>query len=96
MEWTHYGVDEGLREAVERLATASNGSSKELDRVIQRVGAHHVAHFLATTPDAQAAEGLKTYLRKYWPAYYELVDRLIRAARRSPENEDLQTDFGQS
>ncbi|OGF55160.1 MAG: hypothetical protein A2Z21_09980 [Candidatus Fraserbacteria bacterium RBG_16_55_9] len=64
--------------------------------MIQELGPHHVAHFLITTGDARADENLKAYLRRYWPAYFELIERLIRAARRSPENEDLQSDFGQS
>lgn len=96
MERAHYGVDEALRTAVKQLSTTSNGSSKELDQVIQQVGAHHIAHFLVTTADVSAAEALKKYLSNYWPAYFELIERLIRAARRSPENEDLLSDLGQS
>lgn len=64
--------------------------------MIQELGPHHVAHFLVTTSDTSAAKTLRTYLNKYWPAYEELAERLIRAARRSPENQDLQSDFGQS
>ncbi len=94
MPFVHYGADEALCRAVEQLA--SNGACEELDRVIQRLGAHHVAHFLATTADTRSAEALRRYLSAYWPAYYELIERLIRAARRIPENEDLQRDFGES
>ena len=96
VERSHYGVEETLRAAVKQLSNTSNGSSKELDQVIHQLGPHHVAHFLVTTADPRAAEVLNTYLSKYWPAYFELIERLIRAARRSPENEDLQSDFGQS
>jgi hypothetical protein len=96
MEPPHYGVDETLRAAVKTLAAISNGTSQELDHVIQQLGAHHVAHFLATTADAHAAEALRRYLSTYWPAYDELIERLIRAARRTSENEDLLSDFGES
>jgi len=96
MEQTQYGADETLREAVKQLTAGANGNSVELDRVIRQLGAHHVAHFLVTTTDSNSAEVLKRYLSKYWPAYFELIERLIRAARRSPENEDLESDFGES
>jgi hypothetical protein len=95
-ERSHYGVDETLRAAVKQLTSHWNGASEELDRIIQQLGAHHVAHFLVTTVDSSACEALREYLGKYWPAYFELIERLIRAARRSPENEDLQSDFGES
>lgn len=95
-ERSHYGADETLRAAVKQISTTSNENSEELDRVIHQLGPHHVAHFLVTTVDSNAGEALRKYLSKYWPAYFELIDRLLRAARRSPENEDLQSDFGQS
>lgn len=96
IERPEYGVDETLRGAVKQLATGPNGSCTELDQTIQKVGPHHVAHFLTTAADPSTAEILRLYLSQYWPAYLELIDQLIRAARRSPENEDLKSDFGQS
>lgn len=96
MDEERSSAEETLRLALKGLSIWSGGSSADLDRVIQQLGPHHVAHFLVTTSDTSAAKTLRTYLNKYWPAYEELVERLIRAARRSPENEDLQSDFGES
>ena len=90
-----YGAEEALLGALKELASRSNGASEELDRVIGRVGPHAVAHFLALTTDRSAAESLRRYLEEHWPATYELVERLLRAARRS-ENEDVRSDFGDS
>ena len=90
-----YGVEEALLGALKELDSRSNGASEKLDRVIERVGPHAVAHFLALTTDRSAAESLRSYLEKHWPATYELVERLIRAARRA-ENEDVRSDFGDS
>lgn len=81
--------------AEEALLEALWEPGERLDRVLQEVGPHAVAHFLALTTDRSAAESLRRYLEKHWPATYELVERLIRAARRS-ENEDVRSDFGDS
>ncbi len=89
------GAEEALLEALSELGPQPNGSCERLDRVLQEVGPHAVAHFLALTADRAAAERLRAYLAKHWPATYELVERLIRAARRS-ENEDVRSDFGDS
>lgn len=89
------GAEEALLEALQELGPQPNGTSVKLDRVIQEVGPHAVAHFLALTAHRPAAEALKRYLERHWPATYELVERLIRAARRS-ENEDVCSDFGDS
>ena len=100
-----YGVEEALLDAARRLqahaqaqaqgqgAGAPGERLEAVDRVIRRVGPHQVAHFLATTGDAQAVAALRAYLQRHWPAYLELVERLIQAARR-PENEDVMREFG--
>jgi len=89
------GAEEALLRVLRRLGPQPNGSVEELDRVIRDVGPHAVAHFLALTADRAAAESLRAYLERHWPATYELVERLLRAARRS-ENEDVRRDFGDS
>lgn len=89
------GAEEALLEALQELGPQPDGASAKLDRVIQEVGPHAVAHFLALTTDRSAAEALRRYLERHWPATYELVERLLRAARRS-ENEDVLSDFGDS
>lgn len=89
------GAEEALLEALREPGPRPDGSWERLDRVLQEVGPHAVAHFLALTTDRSAAESLRRYLEKHWPATYELVERLIRAARRS-ENEDVRSDFGDS
>jgi len=96
IEATHYGIEEALLEAVRQLKAdkpAKRRRSEAVDRVIRQVGPHQVAHFLTTTTDTEAAESLREYLQRHWPAYLELIERLIQAARR-PENEDVMRDFG--
>jgi hypothetical protein len=92
-----YGADESLREAAMKLTTEPSDASEEIDRIIREVGPHHVAHFLTTDTDSdlEAAQALRAYLERHWPAYLEFIDRLIRAARRS-ENEDVRSDFGEA
>jgi hypothetical protein len=90
-----YGTDESLWEAAKKLTAEPSGASEEIDRVIREVGPHHVAHFLTTDSESEAAQALRAYLEGHWPAYLEFIDRLIRAARRS-ENEDLRSDFGEA
>ena len=88
-----YGIDEALQEAAKKLAASPDGAPEEIDRIIREVGPHHVAHFL--TMESEAAQALRAYLKRYWPAYLEFIDRLIHAARHS-ENEDVQSDFGEA
>lgn len=92
---SEYGADESLREAALKLTTEPSDAVEEIDRVIRKIGPHQVAHFLATDPESEAAQALRAYLERHWPAYLEFIDRLIRAARRS-ENEDVRSDFGES
>lgn len=89
------GAEEALLEVLSEPDPRPDGSNEKLDRVLQEVGPHAVAHFLALTAHRAAAERLRAYLAKHWPATYELVERLLRAARRS-ENEDVRSDFGDS
>jgi len=96
MERAKYGADERLQEVAAKLSALPNGAYEELDRLLEELGPHHLAHYLTTTPDRKAAEILQDYLKRYWPAYLDLVERLIRAARRTPEDEDLLRDFGDS
>jgi hypothetical protein len=96
MERAKYGVDERLHEAVAKLSALPNGACSELDRLLEKLGPHHLAHYLITTPDREAASALQDYLKEHWPAYLQLVERLVRAARRTPEDEDLLSDFGDS
>ena len=99
-EHDEYGVPIFLYEEI-RLRLSKPGLLKparlvpELDGVILRLGPHHIAHFIVTTHDREAAERLLLYLERHWPAYYVLIERLIRAARRE-NNEELLSDFGQS
>ena len=94
IEAADYGVEEALLEAVRQLkADEPAERSEAVDHVIRRVGPHQVAHFLTTTTDTKAAESLREYLQQHWPAYLELIERLIQAARR-PENEDVMKEFG--
>lgn len=89
------GAEEALLEALQELGPRPDGACEKLDRVLREVGPHAVAHFLALTAHREAADRLRAYLARHWPATYELVERLIRAARRS-ENEDVRSDFGDS
>ena len=94
IEAADYGVEEALLEAVRQLkADEPAERSEAVDHVIRQVGPHQVAHFLTTTTDTKAAESLREYLQRHWPAYLELIERLIQAARR-PENEDVMKEFG--
>jgi hypothetical protein len=94
IEATPYGIEGALLEAVRQLkADEPAKRSEAVDRVIRQVGPHQVAHFLTTTTNTRAAESLREYLQRHWPAYLELIERLIQAARR-PENEDVMRDFG--
>ncbi len=92
------GVDEALVRAVRKLVESRPKTEQlqELDEAILKLGPHHVAHFLVMTTDHAAAEALRDYMKTWWKALLNLVDQLILAARRTPETEDLRSDFGES
>lgn len=91
---------EALDKSAQLLAECGQGGSPcwalraVLDAVIEGMGPWWLAHFLATTPNREAAEALEGYLEERWPAYAETIEQLTAAADWSGETSELERDFG--
>lgn len=91
---------EALGKSAQLLAECGERSSQcwalqaVLDAVIEGVGPWWLAHFLATTPNREAAEALEGYLEERWPAYAETIEQLMVATDWSGETSELERDFG--
>jgi len=90
-----YGVPIILRKRIREVISHPEQASADLDAIIMQLGPHEVAHFLTTTTDSEAAGNLYSYLDHHWPAYSEIIERMMFAADRD-RNEDLLGDMGQS
>lgn len=65
-----------------------------LDELIEFVGPWKLAHFIATTPNKDAALALEQYLETHWSDYARSVAEMIEAANWKKGAEEIEREFG--
>ncbi|HED04936.1 MAG TPA: hypothetical protein ENI60_09335 [Candidatus Fraserbacteria bacterium] len=68
--------------------------SRALGGLIEELGPWQIAHFLAMTQNAEAAQALRRYLRSSDPDYANHVAQLIEATDWSQQSPELARGFG--